>query len=65
MSIEVKASALNQSLSLVIQTAGAHRFAYTKVSEATGEAVWRWPAEPAPKSLQPIEPRGQVVNIKA
>lgn len=64
MSLELKASALNQSLALIIQAAGAHRFAYTKVSQETGEAVWRWPNEPTP-SRQLVEALGQVVDVTA
>lgn len=34
-------------LALLIELAGVHRFTYKKVTQDTGEIVWRWPTEPS------------------
>jgi hypothetical protein len=59
----VKPPAMHQRLSLIVESAGAHKFAYTKIADATGDAVWRWPNE-APIS-QLIEAKGQLLNVTA
>ncbi len=63
MPMTVKPQAMHQALSLIIEFAGAHKFAYTKVAAATGEAVGRWPNERPISQL--IEAKGQLINITA
>ena len=63
MQINVAALALNQAIALIIQPAEGHRFAYTKVSQETGEAVWRWPREMTTRPL--VEARGQLLDVRA
>jgi hypothetical protein len=66
MPLRIKATAMNQPLSLIIEPAGAHRFAYTKVEAHSGEAVWRWPQEqPLRETTRAIEARGQLLDISA
>jgi len=47
----------------VIQTAGAHKFSYTKVAADSGQTVWRWPIE-TPLS-QRVQATGSLVDVKA
>jgi hypothetical protein len=50
-------------LVLLIQANGPHRFAYTKLSPETGEAVWRWPQQQT-APLARVEPKGQMLDVK-
>jgi hypothetical protein len=62
MQINAAALALNQPVALLIEPVAAHRFAYTKVEEKTGEAVWRWPHETP--SMPLVEARGQLLDVR-
>lgn len=45
----------------IIEPAGAHRFAYIKRAQETGEELWRWPLEkPAER---PLEAMGQLLDV--
>jgi hypothetical protein len=63
MQVNSGALALNQVFALIIQPVGGFRFAYTKVSDETGEAVWRWPREAPAQPL--VEARGQLLDVRA
>jgi hypothetical protein len=63
MQMNAAALALNQAFALIIKPAGEHRFAYAKVSEETGETVWRWPHEKPSSPL--VEARGQLLDVSA
>jgi hypothetical protein len=63
MQMNAAALALNQAFALYIEPAGEHRFAYIKVSEETGEAVWRWPREAPTSPL--VEAMGQLLDVRA
>jgi hypothetical protein len=63
MQMNAAALALNQAFALYIEPVGEHRFAYTKVSEETGEAVWRWPREAPSRPL--VDAVGQLLNVSA
>ena len=57
------ASIISQTMSLIIEPAGAHKFAYTRIREETGEAVWCWPNEKPISQL--VEAQGQILDITA
>jgi hypothetical protein len=54
-------ASISAPISLRIEPIGAHKFAYTKVENETGETLWRWPRE-APLS-QRVEPLGQLLDV--
>jgi hypothetical protein len=58
MTIETSVTA---PISLRIDPTGAHRFSYTKVENATGEAVWQWPNKPTLSTR--IEAKGQLLDV--
>jgi len=59
MSTSINAAARTQ---FVIEPAGAHKFAYTKVAPETGEEIWRWPLE-KPKSEPGVAAVGQLLDV--
>jgi hypothetical protein len=54
---------LLEPMSMVIAPAGACKFTYTKVEDATGEIVWRWPHEPG--LAKRVEAKGQLLDLLA
>ncbi|MBC7770831.1 MAG: hypothetical protein H7124_18790 [Phycisphaerales bacterium] len=55
--------AQTQQTSLLIEPAGAHKFAYTEVSRESGETLWRWPLE-EPLS-QRVQATGTLLDVSA
>lgn len=52
-----------QHTAFIVEPTGVHKFTYKKVTPETGEAVWRWPNEPS--LAQTVEPKGQLLDVRA
>lgn len=46
----------------VIEPAGTHKFAYTKLAPETGEELWRWPLE-EPQNKTAVSAVGQLLDV--